>query len=188
LEYIHDFKINPYDLISSDWIRPFDKEEYMTKYVKDWRSIFNEETVDKFEPHVQKVMIFNKPKDWNESSKGNSVHIDEGGITCALNIVLPTENNSSIMQWYETDIPSEELLIGSQSNYAKRWNEESWNQDRFQLIHEEFIDNKVCLVRVDIPHKIVVCQSARVCISVRFRNILSMEWNDAIGYVDKLLN
>ena len=187
MEYIHDFKINPQDLINEDWPRPFNKEEYVTKYVKEWQSIFKKDVVDIFEPHVQKVMVFNKPKNWNESSKGNSVHIDEGGITCALNIVLPTQDNKATMQWFDTDVPKEELLIGSHSNYAKRWNEESWSKDRFRLIHEEFIDNKVCLVRVDIPHKIVVSQSARVCVSVRFRNILSMDWRDAISYVDKLL-
>ena len=87
-------------------------DQNLTKYVKEWQSIFKKDVVDIFEPHVQKVMVFNKPKNWNESSKGNSVHIDEGGITCALNIVLPTQDNKATMQWFDTDVPKEELLIG----------------------------------------------------------------------------
>ena len=186
MEYIHDFKIKPSLLVSNSWQRPFKKEQYFTKYVSSWQSIFNDNFLEIFKDHIKMVMVFNKPADWNETSKGNSVHVDEGGIICAMNIVLPTADNLSVMEWFDTDIDHKELLIGSASDYAARWNgDNAWTQDQFQLIHQSYVDDKSTLVRVDIPHRVVVSRSARVCISVRFKEKFTM-WNDAVTYVDSL--
>lgn len=186
MEYIHDFKIKPSLLVSSSWQRPFKKEQYFTKYVSNWQSIFNDNFLKIFKDHIKMVMVFNKPADWNETSKGNSVHVDEGGIICAMNIVLPTTDNLSVMEWFDTDIDHQELLIGSASDYAARWNgNNAWTQDQFELIHQSYVDNKSTLVRVDVPHRVVVSQSARVCISVRFKEKFTV-WDDAVNYVESL--
>lgn len=186
MEYVHDFKIDPLSLVNKDWNRPFSQEEYMTRYIKDWKSIFNKKTVDIFEESIQRVMVFNKPEDWNETSKGNSVHVDDGEIICAMNVVLPTADNMSVMEWFHTDINHSDLVIGSGSDYAARWNgENAWTQEQFKLIHQCHVDNKVTLVRVDIPHRVVVSQSARVCISVRFKEKFTM-WNEAVDHVESL--
>ena len=188
MEYIHDFKLDPFEFISTEWQRPFEPEQYMTSYIRDWQSIFNDRTVRAFEKQKTQVMVFNKPSDWNVTSKGNSVHIDENGIMCALNIVLPTDDNMSTMQWFDTDISREDLMIGSNSNYSKRWTQESWKPEEFRLVHEEFIDNSVCLVNTDVPHKVVVSQSARVCVSVRFRDIMRLRWKDALFECTRIID
>ncbi len=186
MEYIHDFKIEPLSIVSQEWKRPFETEQYFTKYVPEWQQIFTPDFLRVFEEHVKVVMVFNKPTDWNVTSKGNSVHVDEGGIICAMNVVLPTTDNLSIMEWFETDIDHNDLLIGSNSNYAARWNgDNAWTQDQFRLIHQSHVDNKSTLVRVDIPHRVVVSRSARVCISVRFKEKFTV-WKDAVGYVQSL--
>ena len=186
MEYIHDFKIEPLSIVSQEWKRPFDSEQYFTKYVQEWQQIFTPDFLRVFENHIKVVMVFNKPTNWNVTSKGNSVHVDEGGIICAMNVVLPTTDNLSVMEWFETDIDHNELLIGSNSNYAARWNgDNAWTQDQFRLIHQSHIDNKSALVRVDIPHRVVVSQSARVCISVRFKEKFTV-WKDAVSYVQSL--
>lgn len=186
MEYIHDFKIEPLSIVSREWKRPFETEQYFTKYVPEWQQIFTSDFLRVFEEHIKVVMVFNKPTDWNVTSKGNSVHVDEGGIICAMNVVLPTTDNLSVMEWFETDIDHNELLIGSNSNYAARWNgDNSWKQDQFRLIHQSHVDNKSTLVRVDIPHRVAVSQSARVCISVRFKEKFKV-WKDAVGYVQSL--
>ena len=186
MEYIHNFKINPLLIVNGDWNRPFDKEQYFTKYISEWQTIFNDKFIKVFQDHIKVVMVFNKPTNWNESSKGNSVHVDEGGIICAMNVVLPTTDNLSLMQWFKTDISQEELLIGSNSNYAARWNtNKRWTSDQFKLIHEDYVDNRVTLVRVDIPHKVVISQSARVCISIRLKEKFN-DWKIATRYVNEL--
>ena len=186
MEYIHDFKINPMSIVSQEWKRPFDTEQYFTKYVPEWQQIFTSDFLRVFEDHIKVVMVFNKPTDWNETSKGNSVHVDEGGIICAMNVVLPTNDNLSIMEWFDTDIDHDDLLIGSNSNYKARWNgENAWTQDQFLLIHQSHVDNKCALVRVDVPHRVVVSRGARVCISVRFKEKFIV-WKDAVGYVQSL--
>jgi len=186
MEYIHNFKIDPLTIVSNNWKRPFDKEQYFTKYIPEWQSIFTQDFLDVFEDHIKIAMVFNKPKNWNETSKGNSVHVDEGEIICAMNIVLPTTDNLSLMEWFHTDIDHKELLIGSNSNYADRWNGvNAWTQNRFQLLHQSHIDNASTLVRVDVPHRVVVSQGARVCISVRFKEKFTV-WSDAVTYVESL--
>lgn len=186
MEYIHDFKIEPLSIVSQEWKRPFETEQYFTKYVPEWQQIFTSDFLRVFKDHIKVVMVFNKPTDWNVTSKGNSVHVDEGGIICAMNVVLPTTDNLSVMEWFETDIDHNELLIGSNSNYAARWNgDNAWTQDQFRLIHQSHVDNKSTLVRVDIPHRVAVSRSARVCISVRFKEKFTV-WKDAVSYVQSL--
>lgn len=186
MEYLHDLKIEPLTIINRQWNRPFKTEEYFTKYVAEWQQIFTSDFLRVFKDHIKLVMVFNKPTNWNVSSKGNSIHVDEGNIICAMNLVLPTTDNLSIMEWFETDIEHNDLLIGSNSNYKARWNgENAWTHDQFRLIHQSYVDNKSTLVRVDIPHRVVVSQSARVCISVRFKEKFSV-WKDAVDYVQSL--
>jgi hypothetical protein len=186
MEYIHNFKIDPLTIVSNNWKRPFDKEQYFTKYIPEWQSIFTQDFLDVFKDHIKVAMVFNKPTNWNETSKGNSVHVDEGDIICAMNIVLPTTDNLSLMEWFHTDIDHKELLIGSNSNYAARWNgENAWTQKRFQLLHQSHVDNTSTLVRVDVPHRVVVSRGARVCISVRFKEKFTV-WSDAVTYVESL--
>lgn len=186
MEYIHDFKVEPTSIISKEWKRPFQTEEYFTKYVQDWRQIFTLDFLRVFESHIIKVMVFNKPANWNVTSRGNSVHVDDGGIICAMNVVLPTSDNMAVMEWFDTEINHEELVIGSGSNYAARWNgDNAWTQDQFRLIHSTHVDNKTALVRVDVPHRVVVSQSARVCVSVRFKEKFTV-WRDAVSYVQSL--
>jgi len=186
MEYIHDFKINPLSIVSQEWKRPFETEQYFTKYVPEWQQIFTHEFLRVFEDHIKVVMVFNKPTDWNETSKGNSVHVDEGGIICAMNVVLPTTDNLSVMEWFDTDIDHNDLLIGSNSNYKARWNgDNAWTQDQFRLIYQSHVDNKSTLVRVDVPHRVVVSRGARVCISIRFKEKFSV-WKDAVDYVQSL--
>jgi hypothetical protein len=121
-------------------------------------------------------MVFNKPKYWTNQD----AHIDPG-ILYALNIVRAEINSNAKMQWFELINKDDKKISYSTSNTPYV----NYTTEELNLVHEECIDNTASIVRTDIPHRILIGNTSRTCISFRFKKDFSC-WEDMYYFYKNL--
>ena len=146
------------------------------------------------------VNIFNKPSFWNNQT----VHTDYRSMY-ALNVVyIHHQNNQELvnklikynnttqktnfnlsfdskMEWFKIVKNTQKTIIKG----SPTWHHINFSPDDVELIDSRCIDNKIALVRVDIPHRIKGCPYQRTCFSFRFKDNFK-NWEEALKYFSEL--
>jgi len=155
----------------------FERTHFDVWSFKNAEEIFNSEWIsyiDQLGLSISETMVFYRPAD----SEDSDAHIDgyAGSYkTFAINWVIGGYNSE--MSWYNLPLnENKQEYTTAKTPYI------SWPIEQLTKIDQYKIVNIPTLVRVDLPHSIVVNDEPRLCISFRthrFRN----NWNTIINYL-----
>lgn len=170
----------------TDKVKQFsNKHDLITIKDSKWKEFFTDKFVSAIEQilPLERVQIFTKPSFWNYKN----AHIDYGKIY-ALNVVyVHTAKTSepSVMEWFNIINQScnkETSLSMANTPYL------DYRENEIKLVETQCLDNKLSLVRVDIPHRITTRFNHRTCFSFRFIDKFK-SWEEAKQYfIDLELN
>lgn len=181
-QYVFKLKFSVDKIINPNWKKPFFEYFFVKNYDTrpEWEEIINPNFLDLLETTmpIARLMVFNKPKNWSTTD----AHIDPG-VLFALNIV-PNVSNAK-MQWFKAISSEKKEISYSKANTPYL----NYQEKELALIHEASIDNRISIVRTDVPHRIKIGNSSRTCISFRFKcNFKSWDevynFYDCLGWVD----
>lgn len=170
----------------TDKVKQFsNKHDLISITDRKWTEFFTNDFVAFIESilPLERVQIFTKPNFWNFKN----AHIDSGKIY-ALNVVYVHTgkiSKPSYMEWFDIVHQSskkETLLTMANTPYL------DYKENEIQLIETQCLDNKLSLVRVDIPHRVITGFNHRTCFSFRFIDKFK-SWEEVKQYfIDLPLN
>jgi hypothetical protein len=122
---------------------------------------------------------------WREANYQHSeIHIDaphRPGTDSGLSLNWCIGPDTSAMSWYKTpDIPGTKSLTQVGSNYYY------WPADIGEEIDRHIIGSVPTLVRVDIPHNVIMGPEPRLCVSCRI-NFKIKNWEQAVAKMEKFI-
>ena len=106
-------------------------------------------------------------------------HIDTGA-TFGLNWVI--EGKDSEMRWYKTP---DDILTRPRKTSMTDSIYVNWPVNELEEIDRNKIESTLTLVRVDVPHSIVVSDQNRLSISIRIGNGTKFKWGDIVAHMEK---
>lgn len=177
-KYCFILKFSVDDIINTSWNQPFNDQFFVKNYdsLEEWQTIINHNFLNLLESHlpIARLMVFNKPNNW----KVKDAHIDPG-VLFALNIIIG--DSGAEMQWFRPIVLKEKTIEYSVSNTPFL----NYQEKELILIHKRCVDNKVSIVKTDIPHRIKIGNSSRTCFSFRFRHSFKT-WDEVYTYYKDL--
>lgn len=138
------------------------------------------ELLSKFDLTVKKAMVFYKPANFIN----RWAHIDTIGINAPDETVIFAMNwvisgLTGDMFWY--DIPSGERIVRWTTSHRPYL---AWPVSALTKIDHCAINDKLTLVRTDIPHAITVKDESRWCVSVRL-HYLENSWQEVVDSMNR---
>jgi len=151
----------------------------------EWCKFLNKSFIDKLRNAgpLDRLMVFNKPNNW----VNQSAHID-GDKIAAINLVYCHASvnkfyKKSYMEWFKVVNYKPKNIMMSNANTPYL----NYEPDEIELVFRECLDNKLSLVRVDVPHRIKIGFGHRTCFSLRYKKKFA-NWNEAVDFFDNNLN
>lgn len=186
-KYFLVLNVNKTDVINPSWVMPYTK--ILWKDAEYLKTVLTPDFFNKLNSvaPVSGAMIFNKINNQNPWEAHTDVYIQDGEArlyTQALNIVFDQSTDiKGTMKWYSNKNPSDTLDVK-----FTPLNTPITVQPISELIFEEetCIDEKVTLVRTDVPHIIVSGNNFRTCVSIRFKK--NYEWETIVQILDQAFN
>ena len=174
-QYAYELDILNQDIINPQWKRITDNLDYWIKYFSGKEAI--DLTSNFLQPDFKKILddfytvarvvIFNKPKMFSPEFP----HIDGEFLSkniFALNLNPNILDNNGYMAWYKIKNNANEPIKwthkdASRGAYTYQWEEV---EEDYRLA----INNKITLVRTDLPHAVFSEKNPRYCVSIRFHH------------------
>ncbi len=121
---------------------------------------------------IKDIMLFYRPSNFFE----DSAHVDEPGQIGAINWCIGGQGSE--MLWYK--IPTSAPITAK--NAAGTWGS-NWPVTILTNLDRGCITSTPTIVRVDVPHTVVMKDDPRWCISARL-NISFTTWEQYVGYFE----
>lgn len=132
------------------------------------------------------AIIFYKGKGYEPALAHTDVSVVDGRswvVPCAINWTIG--GNGSTMRWYRDSVDVHETVRQEGTNLPLM----THPLPRLTELHRSGIPNdRLVLVRTDIPHRACSDAEARWCISLRFADGLHESWDDAVSSISRSLN
>jgi len=175
-------KLSAKDLLNSSWnfkatipyeIK-FDQVPITNKFI---------EYLKQFDLDYANTMMFYRSPGSNPFGSNpltSHIDLDHNNELCspALNYVIGGEN--SVMNWFK--MPDEKYQVKfTPANTAYC----SFKNNELEKIDQAELGQDLTLVRVDIPHNVLIGKEARLCISIRFKPICYRRWEDVVNFFNE---
>jgi hypothetical protein len=175
-------KLNSNNIVDPNWkfetklhyVIKYDKvpvtDEFI-KYLKQFDLVY-----------ANNMMFYRAPNShpFGSNTLTSHVDLDHKNNLCspALNYIIGGKN--SYMNWFK--MPSENYEVKfTPANTAYC----SFHNNELEKIDEGELGEELTLVRVDIPHNVIVNSEARLCISIRFQPIEYRKWEDVVDFFNE---
>jgi hypothetical protein len=107
--------------------------------------------------------------------------ISKISLPLVINFVTNNDDDSE-MSWYQ--LPNETGTVSNEGNTYAAWT--WWPMEITTLIDKVNIGKDLTLVRVDLPHNVIMGNNPRWVISMRTKNSVN-GWSEAVDYVKHLI-